>query len=164
MLYTRVMSTKPNVPGEILLGASEYSWRSDCSVNGWLAVAALISGCFDIIFPTQFAACSLAWRITVVLAQFVALALWVRSLMRWIRGMDEMHRRITTSAVLFAVSATFFVVLFWQRLESAGVINALTPDHIQKHGTWNIATVAHSFLLMTLFYIFGHHFFSRRYR
>jgi hypothetical protein len=158
------MRTKPNVPGEILLGAREYSWRSDCSVNGWLAVAALISGCCDIIFRSAFTAWPLAWKVAIVMTQFVALALWVRSLKQWIRGMDEMHRKITVSAVLFAVSATFGTVLLWQRLEAAGLINALRPAHLLKNSIPDITTVAHSFLLMTFFYVAGHVLFSRRYR
>src|SRR6187402_1676289 len=97
------MNSKPNVPAEIFLGNEEYSWRIDWTVNGWLFVATIISGLSDIMFPHVVGAWPLAWKVMIVLAQFAAIALWARGLGRWIRGMDEMHRRITMTAVLFAI-------------------------------------------------------------
>jgi hypothetical protein len=158
------MNSKPNVPGEIFLGTQEYSWRMDWTVNGWLIMATLISAFCDIMFPSMVAAWPLAWRVMLVLAQFSAIALWARSLTRWIRGMDEMHRRITVAAVLFAISATFFVIMLWHRLEAAGLFQALFPSPARPHASWDIATVAHGFLLLTLFYFLGHRLFNRRYQ
>jgi hypothetical protein len=43
------MNNKPNLPNEIFWG-KEYSWRMDSKVNGWLALAAVISSLADIIF------------------------------------------------------------------------------------------------------------------
>jgi hypothetical protein len=119
MLYTAcIMNNKPNIPGEIFLGEKEYSWRADWKVNGWLFVATLISCFSDIIFHHAVWQWPLGYRVCIVLAQFLAILLWARSLTRWIRGMDELHRRITTSAVLFAISATFLSPCFgivWTR-------------------------------------------------
>jgi hypothetical protein len=164
MLYIGfIMTNKPNVPGEIFLGNQEYSLRMDWQVNGWLFVATLISAFCDIIFHHAVMEWPLGWRVGVVLAQFLALALWARSLARWIRGMDEMHSRITTAAILFAVSATFFFLMLWHRLNVAGFFDAIF-SRPRAGGSWDIATVGHGFLLLTLFYFVGHSIFNRRYK
>jgi len=160
MLYIARMNVKPNVPGEIFLGDKEYSWRMDWKVNGWLFVATIISALSDIMFPKAVSQWPLNGRAGLVLAQFLAISLWVQSLAKWIRGMDEMHRRITSSAVFFAVGATFFVMMFWHRLNAAGLFDAMAPGRL----SWDIGTVGHGFLLMTLFYFFGFSIFNRRYR
>lgn len=157
------MNEKVNVPGGIFLGNKEYSLRMDWQVNGWLFLATLISAFCDIIFAQAVRQWPLGWRIGIVLAEFSAIALWARSLVRWIRGMDEMHSRITITSVLFAVSATFFFVMLWHRLDAAGLFNAIFPTP-GNGGSWDIATVGHAFLLLTLFYFIGHTFFNRRYK
>ena len=157
------MNNKPNVPGEIFLGEKEYSWRADWKVNGWLFVATLISAFADVMFPHLVKQWPLGGRVSVVVAEFLALALWAQSLVRWIRGMDEMHRRITVSAVLFSISATFFCLLLWHRLDTAGLFNFIFGAP-KGGGSWDIGTVGHGFLLLTLFYFLGYTAFNRRYK
>lgn len=163
MLYTGSMSDKPNIPGEIFLDEAEYSWRADWTVNGWLFVATIISGLADIMSPQIVRQWPLAARVAIPMAEFIAILLWARGLSRWIRGMDELHRRITTSAVVFALSATFFVLMLWHRLDSAGLFNAVF-GRPRGGGSWDICTVGHGFLLLTLFYFVGHRIFNRGYR
>ena len=162
MLYTGfVMNNKPNIPDEIFLGGSkQYSWRTDLRVNGWLMVAVLMSGASDFIFAHQVRQLDVTLRTLIALVPFLVLLFWMRNLAQWIRGMDEMHRRITLAAILFAVSTTFFFVLLWHRLEVAGFFEAICPGR----KSWDIGTVGHVFLLMTLFYILGHAIFNRRYK
>ena len=105
----------------------------------------------------------LGWRVGIVAAQFAAIALWARTLVRWIRGMDELHRRITATAALFATSATFFFLMLWHRLDAAGLFNAIFPS-LKSGGSWDICTVGHGFLLLTLFYFVSHSVFNRRYK
>src|SRR4051794_24917618 len=123
--FTLLLMTKPNLPDEIWLGKKEYSWWTDWNVNGWLFVATLISGFSDILFPHTVKAWPLGLRVGIVLAQFLAISLWARSLARWIGGMDELHRRITVSAVFFSVAATFSFVMLWHRLDTAGLFRAM---------------------------------------
>jgi hypothetical protein len=79
-------------------------------------------------------------------------------------AMDSRHGRtacrITLAAVLFAVSATFFFVMAWHRLEAVGFFEAICPGR----KSWDIGTIGHVFVLMTLFYILGHAIFNRRYK
>lgn len=156
------MNATPNVPGEIFLGEKEYSWRADWKVNGWLFVATLISGFGDIVFHHAVSQWPLSWRVGVVVGQFLAILLWARNLARWIRGMDELHRRITTSAVLFSIGATFFLLMLWHRLDSAGLFN--TASKPKPEISWDICTVGHGFLLLTLFYFVAFSVFNRRYK
>ena len=162
MLYTVfIMNTKTNVPDEIFLGGNKsYSWRKDIKVNGWLMVALLISGAGDFIFSHQVKQLGVPLRTLIAAVPFLAVLLWIRSLSDWICGMDELHRRITLSAVLFSVGVTFFIVMLWHRMEAAGFFEAICPGR----KSWDICTLSHVFLLMTLLYITGHTFFNRRYK
>ena len=158
MLYTPNRMNKPNLPDEIWLGKKDYSWQSDLKVNGWLFVATLVSAASDIIFVSTVRQWSLALRVLIAVVPFIAILFWARSLARWVRGMDEMHRRITLAAILFTMSACFFVVMLWNRLDAAGVFPS-------RPGTsWNIGTIGHVFLLMTFFYFLGFRIFSRRFQ
>ena len=164
MLYTgSIMNTKPNIPDEIYFGKKEHTWRRDWQVNGWLLVATLISAFSDVMFPFVVKQWPLGWRVGIVAAEFLAIALWARDLTRWIRGMDEMHRRITTSVILSAVSATFFFMMLWHRLERAGLFDAIFPQP-KAGGSWDIRTVGHGFLLLGLFYFVAQGIFNRRYK
>jgi hypothetical protein len=74
-----------------------------------------------------------------------------------------MHRRITTSAILFAVSGTFFVLMLWHRLDAAGVFNTFF-GWPKVGGSWDICTVGHGFLLLVFFYFVIQSIFNRRYK
>ena len=154
------MTNKPNVPGEIFLGNKDYSIRMDWKVSGWLFLATLISCFSDIMFPRMVQQWPIGWRVTVATIPFLLILLWTRNLAHWIRGMDELHRRITVKAILFAVSATFFFVMLWHRLDVTGFFSAIFP----RRSSWDIATVGHAFLLLTFFYFLGHTIFNRRYK
>jgi hypothetical protein len=163
MLYTVfIMNNKPNLPNEIFWGR-EYSWRMDWKVNGWLTMAALISAFSEIMFPFVVKEWPLGWRVCIVSAEFLAIALWARVLVRWIRSMDELHRHITTSVILSAISATFFFMMLWHRLDRAGLFDAIFGKP-KTGGSWDICTVGHGFFLLILFYGVAQSFFNRRYK
>src|SRR5215203_6135674 len=109
LLYT-VHMNPPNHPDEIWLGKSEYSFWKDWRVNGWLLVAALISGASDILFPSVVRDWPIAAQIAITAAPFLAIVLWARNIAAWIHGMDELHRRIVQGAILLATGAGFFIV------------------------------------------------------
>lgn len=146
-----------------MVGGKEYSWRTDWLVNAWLLIAVMVSAGSEIMFPHVVREWSAAVRTLLVVTPFVCILLWSRSLTNWIRGMDELHRRITTSAVMFAVSATFFILMLWHRLDTAGVLQVIFQSGKHSAAIWDIATVGHGFLLMTFFYLIGYSVFNRRY-
>ena len=155
---------KPNLPDEIWLGKKEYSAWTDWKVNGWLFVATIISGLCDIMFPHVVRQWPVALRTLAAMIPFLALLLWIRSLARWIGGMDELHRRITLAAIFFTVSVTFFFVMLWHRLEKAGVFQSMSSAGQYSDASWDIGTVGHIFLLMTFCYFLGYRIFNRRYQ
>jgi hypothetical protein len=163
MLYSAGnMNNRPNLPNEIFW-CKEYSWRTDTRVNGWLGLAATISGFTDIVFASTVNQWPLWVRAGIVIAQFFALALWARSMTLWIRGMDEMHRRITTTVMLMSVGATFFFMMLWHRLYRVGLFDVIFAKP-KPGASWDICTVCHGFLLFVLFYGIAQAIFNRRYK
>lgn len=154
---------KPNHPDEICLGRPGYSIWADWKVNGWLFVATIISAACDIMFPSIVRQWPVALQIVAAVAPFVAILLWIRNLTQWVSGMDELHRRITLQAILVAIGAVFFVVMIWHRLERAGAFYAVSPIAANSAARWDIATVGHVFLLMTVFYFLGARVLGRRF-
>ena len=164
MLYTTsIMNEKLNTPQEVMPGKS-YSFWADMKVNGWVIVAALIWGASDILFPHALKQWPAGWRAIVALVPFLAILLWVRDLARWIRGMDELHQRITLAAILFATSATLFFVVLWHRLVQSGFFQAFFPTFKNPDTSWDFCTFGHSVLLLALFYFLGHSMLNRRYQ
>ena len=137
---------------------------TDLRVNGWLFVATISSGASDIMFPSIVREWPVSVRTIVATIPFLAILLWVQSVTRWIRGMDELHRRITLAAILFSTNATFFFVMLWHRLDRAGTFQAILPGSGNAEASWDIGTVGHIFLLLMFFYFSGHSIFNRRYQ
>jgi hypothetical protein len=71
-----------------------------------------------------------------------------------------LHQRITVAAMLFAVSATFFFVMLWHRLDVAGFFEVICPGR----KSWDIGTIGHISLVLIFFYILGFSIFNRRYK
>jgi len=147
------MNTKPNVPEEIELG-SHYSFRTDMKVNGWSWVAVLTSFAGEVLLLPHHDDWPTALRAVIALVPLMATLLWVRSVMRWTHDMDELHRRITLAASLFATVTTLFVVATSHLLVVAGVF----PDRAQATASYVIIW------LVVCFYILGRSIFNRRYQ
>jgi hypothetical protein len=95
-----------------------------------------------------------ALRAVVALVPLIASLLWVRSVMHWMRGMDELKRRITTAASVFASVTTLFVIAAWHLLVVAGFI----PVRFQVTAGFVIIW------LVVCFYLLGRGIFNRRYQ
>jgi hypothetical protein len=157
MLYSGGMN-KINVPEQIDFRNKEYSFREDMKVNGWMLVALVISVASEIC-SDQVKTWFPPWRAVLAIAPFPALLIWVRDLTRWIRGMDELHQRITVATSLFAVSATLFVVTLWNILAAAGIWQHFFQNFFfAPKSVWMILG------FITIFYFQGYRIFNRRYR
>lgn len=154
MLYTgSVMNIKPNIPEELAPG-KYYSIRTEIKVNGWCWVAVLTSFVNDVFLLPYHKDWPVAMRAIIALVPLVASLLWVRSVAGWIRGMDELHRRITLAACLFATIATLFVVTTLHLLVMAGVFSTKFQATAGFVIIW----------LVVCFYILGQSIFNRRYK
>jgi hypothetical protein len=147
------MNNKPNIPEELAPG-KHYSFRSELKVNGWCWVAVLMSFAGECWLLPHHKDWPVAWRAVIALTPLVASLLWVRSVAVWIRGMDELHRRITVAACLFATIATLFVVAALHFLVVAGVLSARFQASAGFVVIW----------LVVCFYILGQAIFTRRYK
>ncbi|HTQ51806.1 MAG TPA: hypothetical protein VMJ12_13930 [Candidatus Acidoferrales bacterium] len=144
---------RPNTPEELAPG-KYYSFRTEMKVNGWCWAAVLSSFAGECWLLPHHTDWPVALRTVIALVPLVASLLWVRSVAGWVRGMDELHRRITIAACLFATVATLFVVAALHFLVTAGVI----PAHF--HATAGFVII----WLVVCFYILGQTIFNRRYR
>jgi hypothetical protein len=68
-------------------------------------------------------------RTLVALAPIVPSLLWARSIARWMRQLDEMHRRVHYEAWFFAAVGTVFLVTALNLVESAGVFRLRRLPH-----------------------------------
>jgi len=151
---------RPNLPEELdlLAGKKEYSFRTDLKVNGWGYVAMVISFAGDVLLP-RHKDWPVILRAIIALAPIVPALLWGRIFARWIRGMDELHRRITLEVCLLATTATLFLFTALHPLDKAGVFQALGwRASLDLHTWWGTSW------LMVCFYILGSKILNRRYR
>jgi hypothetical protein len=157
------MNAKPNNPDEMVIIHKEFSWRTAWTVNYWLFLATITSLVCDVIFAEAKNHWLLRSRLAILLAEFLGVVLWTRSMARWIAGMDELHRRITQMTLLFAVSAAFAFFFLWLRLEREGFFHAVFGPPFMNN-TWGINSLFHIYVLVSAFYGIGYLFFSRRYK
>ena len=79
--------------------------------------------------------CPLALRTVIALIPLAATFFYVRSVVRWIRGMDELYRRIAVESFLFATVAFLFLSATWFLLSHAGIWHAVAQStglHLER--------------------------------
>ena len=112
---------KPNLMESVLPCSGQYSLRSDLRLNAWLGVATVVyvAGLFLLKRNLEW---SPLLRALVALTPLVPGLLYVRSCMRFIRGMDELQRRVQLDAFLFAALGTVIVGAILATLSVQGVV------------------------------------------
>jgi len=152
------MNEKPNLPEKIMFGPS-YSIRANLKANTWAFVAMILAWAGDLLLslPRGWNA---AQRAIIAFVPLLIALLWVRSFIRWVRGMDEMHRWISMEACLFGTGMTLFVVTTWHILDKAGVFQAGLRLHLDSH----FHTASFPISLTLSFYLLGYAIFNRRYK
>jgi hypothetical protein len=99
---------KPNTIESITPHSGHYSPRKDLHLNGWLAVATT-AYVVELLLLKRNPDWSPALRCLVALVPLAPGFLYVRSWMRFIRGLDELQRRNQLDAFLFAALGTILV-------------------------------------------------------
>src|SRR5581483_11065470 len=100
-----------------------YSLRADLNLNAWAFVAVALA------FGSRLAVQRHpGWgnllRAVVSLLPLLPSLFYVGSISRWIRGMDELQRRLQLEACLFATTGAIFVATAFSLLGTAGVLEA----------------------------------------
>ncbi len=119
MLYTRGVNT-PNTLESLEPCSKQYSLKADLKLNTWLAVAtvvALVSQYLLRLNPFW----SSPLRAAVALAPVAPGLLYVRSWFRFVRGLDELQRRIQQEAMLFAAVGTVVIGAVINVLDTNGI-------------------------------------------
>jgi hypothetical protein len=97
------------------------------------------------------------------LIPLLATLLYVRGLTRWIRGMDELHRRVVMTSFIFGTTVYLFLAITWPLLVRGGLFTALnlTRYHLDQMPFSNCTfAICLTYLLASA----GYTYFSRRYR
>jgi hypothetical protein len=172
ILYTAfIMSNKPNIPEQLWPGKN-YSFWTDMKVNSWILAVGLTTFAGD-MWLYHHKDCPFMSRIVIALIPLPATLLWMRSIIRWIHGMDELHRRVTIEAWLFATTATLTIITVWRRLNQAGTLETIfPPSHFLEKIVLRIfpekvALTDDYFLTLVSvvsFSILGHFIINRRYK
>jgi hypothetical protein len=105
----------------------------------------------------------LALRLLIALLPLAASLLYVRGMALWIRGMDELDRRVTLGALLFGTTLYLVFNAGWALLVRAGVFSAfnLTRWHLDQMPFYNCTlTICLTFIFSSL----GYGLFNRRYK
>src|SRR5688572_4319225 len=157
------MTKTPNVPEEIGWG-SQYSWRASLKAGGGWLMLAFLTDLPGLYLIDQHKEWPLALRTVIALLPLLASWLYVRSTARWVRGMDELHRRLALESFLFATVTYLFTAAAWFLLGHAGLWEAVaqgTGLHLERVPFANCTFI----LCMTyVFFGVGYSIFKRRYQ
>ena len=153
MLYSADMN-HPVLPEAVRPGR-HYSLKADLRLNAWAFVAVAVA--FVARWYLKDHPNGSAWlRAGVALTPLLPSLLYVRSIAGWIRGMDELQRRIQLEACLFATTGTVFVATALGLMDGAGVLATARLQHgLGWEGT---------FASILLLYVLGNVIFNRQYR
>ena len=157
------MNEKLNFPEEIGCGR-QYSWRASLKAGGGWMMLVFLTDLPGLFLIDQHKDWPLPLRGFVICIPLIAALLYVRSIGRWVRGMDELHRRVALDSFLFATVAYLFLAAFWFLLGSAGVWDALAQStglHFERMPFSNCTFIL---CLTYVFFGVGYGLLNRRYQ
>jgi len=124
-------------------------------LNVW-AIVAVLTAVGSRILLHQNHEWNVSLRAVIALSPLLPSLLYVWSVARWIRGMDELQRRIQLEACLFATIGTIFITTALSLLADVGGINMPRLQHgLGWEGT---------FASVIFLYIVGNIIVNRRYK
>lgn len=131
---------KPNTIESVLPLSGEYSCKKDMRLSAWLLVATATYVAV-LLLVKYHPAWSPLTRGLLMLSPMIPGALYVRSCLRFIRGMDEMQRRMQLDAWLFASLWTLVIATVINTLSANGVALSGLEHGLSLWGTFVLAFV-----------------------
>jgi hypothetical protein len=132
-----------------------YSFLGELRLNMWALVALLVAMVTRWLLRDH-ADWGAPLRSVLALSPLIPSLCYVRSIARWIGGLDELQRRIQLEASLFATTGTVFFATALSLLEGYGVPLSTRLQHgLGWEGT---------FAAVIAFYLLGNVIINRRYR
>lgn len=113
------MNETPTIESVLPL-SGQYSFRQDLRLNGWLMVAVAVY-LAETYAERHASGWSTLVRGSVALIPILPSLLYVRSWVRFVRGMDELQRRIQVEVFLFAALVTLLLGTVLSTLSDRGV-------------------------------------------
>jgi hypothetical protein len=111
---------KPNLIESIIPCSGHYSLKKDLHLNAWLAVATA-TYVAELYLTTRHPDWSPLTRGLIALAPLIPGFLYIRGWLQFIRGLDELQRRIQLEAFLFTALGTIIVGTVIDTLNASGV-------------------------------------------
>lgn len=145
---------KPNVMESVQPCSGQYSLKADLRLNAWLAVAGVV-WVADLALLKNHPEWSPLLRGVLALAPLIPGLLYIRSCMRFVRGLDELQRRIQLEALIFAAMGTVIAGIGINTLNAHEV-----PLGFLKHGLG----IGDSFILMFVLWLVGGAIANCRYK
>ena len=136
---------KPNLMESVQPCSGQYSVKTDLRLNAWLAVASVV-WIVDLALLKKHPEWNPLLRGVLALAPLLPGLLYVRSCMRFIRGLDELQRRVQSEAVVFAAMGTVIAGMAVNTLNTHEV-----PLGVLKHGLG----IGETFILMFVLWLVG---------
>ena len=123
---------KPNVFESVWPCSGQYSFKRDLRLNAWLAVTMLVY-LGQLYVLRENAGWTPLGRSAVALLPLIPFLLYIRSWVRFVRGLDELQRRVQGEAYMFAAWGTLIVGIILATLNQEGAIN-LAPHGLGLGG------------------------------
>jgi len=111
---------KPNLIESVTPCSGQYSLKKDFLLNAWLLVS-VITYLVILFVLKQFPTWTPLARGLLSLLPLIPGLLYVRSWLRFVRGLDELQRRIQTEAFLIAALGTLVLGIIVDTLSAQGV-------------------------------------------
>ncbi len=118
---------KPNLIESVQPLSGHYSLKKDLRLNAWFMVAAATCLVIDVLLKRHPEWSPLS-RALLTLTPLLPGVLYVRDCLRFIRGMDELQRRIQMEAWLFAALGSLIIGTIINTLNANGV-HWGAPEH-----------------------------------
>jgi hypothetical protein len=131
---------KPNLLESVTPLSGGYSFKKDLRLNAWLFVATAVY-LASLLLVKQHPEWSPLTRALLTLTPMIPGWLYVRTWLRFIRGMDELQRRIQLEAWLFASLGALFVGTAINTLNANGVALGELRHGLSLWGTFLLTFV-----------------------
>lgn len=129
---------KPNTIESVLPLSGEYSCKQDVRLSAWLFVAT-VNYVAVLLLLKYHSEWSPLTHGLLTLTPMLPGALYVRSCLRFIRGMDELQRRIQLEAWLFASLWTLVITTVINTLAANGVALGYLEHGLSLWGAFTLA-------------------------
>lgn len=124
---------KPNTLESVTPLSGQYSCKKDLRLNAWLVVAGSLH-LITLVLLRHYPSWSPLTRGLVALTPLLPGLLYVRDCLRFVRGMDELQRRIQVESWMLAALGTLIVAAVINTLNAHGVSLGAVPHGLGLGG------------------------------